>query len=80
MGRIVYTVAAGTFLGRRYVNKQARPGTTIDGERIVAAVEHQVVIDFDDRKLERLAVRAVRNLAGRAVDGPATARARRTDR
>jgi hypothetical protein len=77
MGRITYTVPAGTFLGRRYVNKQARAGTTIDGERITAAVDHQVDIDLDDMKLARLAVRAVRNLAGRAVSGPATARARK---
>lgn len=76
MARITYTVPAGTFLGRRYSGK-ARPGTTNDGDGVKAAVAHLVDIDLDDRALARLAVRAVRNLAGRAVSGPATARARK---
>ncbi|MGE0225496.1 MAG: hypothetical protein AB7S57_19665 [Acetobacteraceae bacterium] len=75
-GRIVYTVPAGTFLGRRNSGK-ARPGTVIDGEVIRASVDTRVDIDLDEQALCRLAVRAVRNLAGRAVSGPATARARK---
>lgn len=76
MGRITYTVPAGTYLGRRYSGR-ARPGTVNDGEIVRAAVEHVVDIDLDDLALARLAVRAVRNLAGRAISGPATARARK---
>lgn len=77
MGRIVFTVPAGTFLGRRYSGK-ARPGTVNDdAEGVRAAVDHLVDIDLDERALVRLAVRAVRNLAGKAVSGPATARARK---
>lgn len=75
-GRIVYTVPAGTFLGRRYSDK-ARPGTVNDADGVRAAVDHLVDIDLDDRALARLAVRAVRNLAGRAISGPAMARARK---
>lgn len=75
-GRLTYTVPAGTYLGRRYSGK-ARPGTVNDGEVVRAAVDHLVDIDLDELALCRLAVRAVRNLAGRAISGPATARARK---
>lgn len=75
-GRLTYTVPKGTYLGRRNSGK-ARAGTVIDGETIRAAVDHLVDIDLDDMALCKLAVRAVRNLAGRAISGPATARARK---
>lgn len=75
-GRLVYTVPAGTYLGRRNSGK-ARAGTVNEGEIVRAAVDHLVDIDLDDLALARLAVRAVRNLAGRAISGPATARARK---
>lgn len=75
-GRITYTVPAGTYLGRRNSGR-ARPGTVNDGEVVKASVDHLVDIDLDDLALARLAVRAVRNLAGRAISGPATARARK---
>lgn len=75
-GRLTYTIPAGTYLGRRY-SGEARPGTVNDGETVKAAVDTLVDIDLDDLALARLAVRAVRNLAGRAVSGPATARARK---
>lgn len=35
-----------------------------------------VDIDLDERKLEWLALRAVKNLAGRATSGPASAKVR----